>query len=360
MSRPRKLYSSLSALAAASALFLSGCSSDNAEVADPTSPASQNGASGSADSSASPRPGADGTTLRYVFTVLGATGTAPAPDGETSKVPQEQVEEAANQLRARFAALGREDAVTVEGDKIILETAGLADDLLYLASLAPLNVQVRQVLAVIDGDGNYEPKQEPGAVQVLATDTLTQNWIDDVSDRNCIDPLKMSMAVAGAPNDSYVAYCLPTKFVREAGKGEEGATPSIQEVEKVIYGPALVSNRNIESTVVAGENDSATIDFSLNSEGKANLEAEIARINGAKTCEIVKSAPSLSEVTQGCNEVSVIIDGLALSLGAPEDVAQNGVVKVPFSFIGWEPRLVSEAAPIFSLEPLTYSFQRIE
>ena len=360
MNRPRKLYSSLAVLAATSALFLSGCSSDSVEVSDSASQSAQNGSSDGADPSQSPRPGADGTTLRYVFTVLGATGTAPAPDGETSKVPQEQVEEAANQLRARFGALGREDAVTVEGDRIILETAGLADDLMYLASLAPLNIQVRQVLAVINGEGDFAPKQEPGAIQVLATDTLTQNWIDDVADRNCVDPLKMSIAVAGAPNDSYVAYCLPTKFVRGGGKAEEGATPTIQEVEKVIYGPALVSNRNIESTVVGGENDSATIDFSLNSEGKSNLEAEIARINGAGSCDIVNSAPSLGEVTRGCNEVSVIIDGLALSLGKPADVAQNGVVKVPFSFIGWEPRLVSEAAPIFSLEPLTYSFQRIE
>lgn len=360
MKRPRKISVTFIGFLAAASLTLAGCSNPgngDAASADQSQDPGNNSATDvpSGDEDNSVRPGADGSTLRYVFTLAGSGGTAP---GEEADFPQSEVDAAASELRERFAALGRPDAVTVDGNKIIVETAGLADDLLYMASLASLNVQVRQVKARIAGDGNFAPKPGPDAIRLVETNNLTQGWIDDVSDRNCIDPLKMSIAIAGAPNDSFVAYCVPVEFVKEFGTDD--AVPTIEKVEKVIFGPAIMSNTDIEKTEVSGQGDDNRIEFVPKGSSKSKLEAEMQRINSLPSCEVTKKAPSVEEVNRGCGELSVLIDGLALVIEKPEAIYRNGTVEVPFSFIGWRPQLVSEAGPIFSLPPLNYTFQRIE
>lgn len=357
MSRIRTIRTLTAVVGLSALLAVAGCSSDGGAT-DPTSaPTDGAPSTESSDPTSSARPGADGSTLRFVFTVLGKIGAPPVgPDGSAPAIPQADVDAAANQLRERFAALGRADAVTVEDGKIVVEAAGVADDLMYLASLASLNIQLRPVQAMLAGEGDKGIEPEPGSVTVVSSNALTQGWIDDVASRNCIDPTKMSLATLPAPVDEYVAYCVPVDFVRSGGDTKK--QPAIEDTQKVIFGPAFVSNTDLER--VAPGSDGTSMNLTLTSAAKGTLQSETQRLAALPDCTTYEETPTSQQVQTGCNEMGVLLDGLVLVFDSVEQANTSGEVSVPLNFVAWEPRLISEAAPLFALPPMEYAFQRVE
>lgn len=357
MSRIRTMRTLTAVVGLSALLAVAGCSSDGSAT-DPTS-APTDGASStqSPDPTSSARPGADGSTLRFVFTVLGKIGAPPVgPEGSAPAIPESDVNAAAEQLRERFTALGRPDAVTVEDGKIVVEAAGVADDLMYLASLASLNIQLRPVQAMLDGEGDKGVEPEPGSLKVVSSSTLTQGWIDDVASRNCIDPTKMSLATLPAPIDDYVAYCVPVDFVRSGGDTRK--QPAIEDTQKVIFGPAFASNTDIERVTPGSNGTSMNLTFTA--AAKSTLQSETERLAALPDCTTYEETPTSQQVQAGCNEMAVLLDGLVLVFDSVEQANSSGEVSVPLNFVAWEPRLIAEASPLFTLTPMEYAFQRVE